>query len=78
MEKRPDSFVELRKLKSYPTEVGAPKFSPDDVELFKLEKTSKLKHHFSSKFTELQVQYQGLVDEIKLNNVVIKIFCTKI
>lgn len=67
MEKRPDSFVELRKLKSYPTEVGSPNFSPDNIELFKLEKTQKLKHHYNSKFTDLQNQYQSLIDEIKLN-----------
>lgn len=67
MEKKPDSFVELRKLKSYPTEVGSVKFSPDDIELFKLEKTSKLKHHFTSKFSELQSEYQKLIEEIKIN-----------
>lgn len=67
MEKKPDSFVDDRRLKAYPTEIGSQKFSPDDIQLFKLEKTSKLKHHFTSKFSEIQSQYKSLIDEIKLN-----------
>ena len=38
MKKVPDSFVEDRRLKSYPTEIGSQKFSPDDIQLFKIEK----------------------------------------
>ncbi len=68
MEKKmPDSFVPDRSSKTYPTEIGSQKFSPDDIQLFKLEKTSKLKHHFSSKFSEIQEQYKILIDEINLN-----------
>jgi hypothetical protein len=68
MEKKlPDSYVPDRKTKEYPTEVGSVKFSPDDIQLFKLEKTSKLKHHFTSKFSEIQNQYQQLIEEIQLN-----------
>jgi hypothetical protein len=49
MEKKlPDYYVENRSLKEYPTEVGAPKFSPDNISLFKQEKTFKLKKHFSN------------------------------
>ena len=67
MKKVPDSFVEDRRLKSYPTEIGSQKFSPDDIQLFKIEKTSKLKHHFSSKFSELQSEYKKLIEEININ-----------
>ena len=67
MKKVPDSFVDDRRLKAYPTEIGSQKFSPDDIQLFKLEKTSKLKHHFTSKFSELQSQYKTLIDEINTN-----------
>ena len=68
MEKKmPDSYVPDRKLKAYPTELGSQKFSPDDIQLFKLEKTSKLKHHFSSKFEEIQKEYQKLINEISIN-----------
>jgi hypothetical protein len=67
MKKVPDSFVEDRRLKSYPTEIGSQKFWPDDIQLFKIEKTSKLKHHFSSKFSELQSEYKKLIEEININ-----------
>jgi hypothetical protein len=66
-EKLPDSFVPDRKLKSYPTELGSQKFSPDDISLFKMEKASKLKHHYNSKFVELQKEYQKILDEISIN-----------
>jgi len=68
MEKKlPDSYVPERRLKEYPTELGSQNFSPDDIQLFKLEKTSKLKHHFSSKFEEIQKEYQKLIKEISIN-----------
>jgi hypothetical protein len=59
-QKLPDSFVPDRKLKSYPTELGSQKFSPDDISLFKIEKTNKLKHHYTSKFEEIQKEYQKI------------------
>lgn len=65
--KLPDSYVPDRRLKEYPTELGSQNFSPDDIQLFKLEKTSKLKHHFSSKFEEIQKEYQKLIREISIN-----------
>jgi hypothetical protein len=66
-EKLPDSFVPDRRLKSYPTELGSQKFSPDDISLFKMEKASKLKHHYNSKFVEIQKEYQKILDEISIN-----------
>lgn len=65
--KIPDSYVPDRKLKSYPTELGSQKFSPDDITLFKIEKTNKLKHHYTSKFEEIQKEYQKLMEEILIN-----------
>jgi len=66
-QKLPDSFVPDRKLKSYPTEIGSQKFSPDDVPLFKLEKTHGLKIHFSQKLLEIQKEYEHLIKEISIN-----------
>jgi hypothetical protein len=63
----PDSYVPDRRLKSYPTEIGSQKFSPDDITLFKIEKTNKLKHHYTSKFEEIQKEYQKLMNEISTN-----------
>lgn len=65
--KLPDFYVPDRKLKSYPTELGSQKFSPDDITLFKIEKTNKLKHHYTSKFEEIQKEYQKLMNEISIN-----------
>lgn len=63
----PDSFVENRLSKRYPTEVGAPKFEPDNISLFKIEKTSKIKKYYSSKFEEMTKEYENLMAEIKVN-----------
>jgi hypothetical protein len=65
--KMPDSFVENRLSKRYPTEVGAPKFEPDNITLFKIEKTSKIKKYYSSKFEEMTKEYEKLMSEIQLN-----------
>lgn len=65
--KLPDFYVPDRRLKEYPTELGSQNFSPDDIQLFKLEKTSKLKHHFTSKFSEIQKEYQKLLKEVSTN-----------
>jgi hypothetical protein len=65
--KVPDSYVPDRRLKSYPTELGSQNFSPDDITLFKIEKTNKLKHHYTSKFEEIQKEYQKLMQEISVN-----------
>ena len=65
--KLPDSYVPDRRLKSYPTELGSQRFSPDDITLFKIEKTNKLKHHYTSKFEEIQKEYQKLMNEISTN-----------
>ena len=65
--KMPDSFVENRLSKRYPTEVGGPKFEPDNISLFKIEKTSKIKKHYSSKFEEMTREYEKLMSEIQMN-----------
>jgi len=65
--KRPDSFVENRLSKRYPTEIGSPKFQPDDISLFKIEKTSKIKKYYSSKFEEMAKEYEKLMLEIQVN-----------
>ena len=63
----PDSFVDNRLSKRYPTEVGGPKFEPDNISLFKIEKTSKIKKHYSSKFEEMTREYEKLMLEIQMN-----------
>jgi hypothetical protein len=65
--KRPDSFVEERMIKTYPTEIGAPKFEPENISLFKIQKTTKIKKYYSSKFEEITKEYEKLMSEIKTN-----------
>lgn len=70
MEELPDSFVPDRKLKEYPTELGSQKFQPDNIELFKLEKTSKVKKYYTQKFDELAKQYESLMRDIYINEMI--------
>jgi glutaredoxin 2 len=72
MKELPDSYVYNRNIKEYPTEIGAPKFSPDNIPLFKREKTSKIKKYYSSKFEEMTKEYENLINEIKLNE---RLYC---
>ncbi len=65
--KLPDSFVVDRYKKTYPTEIGSQAFVPDEIELFKIEKTNRLKHHFVSKFEEIKNEYAKMMESINLN-----------
>ena len=65
--KLPDSFVPDRYIKSYPTEIGSQPFEPDNIELFKLEKSNRLKHHYTSKFEEIK-----LMNDISMNERIYK------
>lgn len=67
MKKIPDSFVPDRKIKRYPTEIGSQNFSPDNIELFKLQKTNKVKKYYTQKFEELAAEYESLIKEISIN-----------
>ncbi len=73
MEKRlPDSYVTDRYAKTYPTEIGSQRFEPDNIELFKLDKTQNLKHHYVKKFDEIKNEYETLMNEIQINERVYK------
>lgn len=72
---KPDYYVEDRRLKEYPTEIGSQKFSPDDIQLFKLDKTSKLKTYYKSKFSELEKEYKKIIEDIQLNERVYSAKC---
>ena len=65
--KLPDSYVVDRRLKSYPTEIGSINFKVDNIELFKMNKTSKLKNYYNQKFDEIREQYLKLMDDIDIN-----------
>lgn len=65
--KLPMSYVVDRMTKTYPTEVGSQPFKPDNIELFKLEKTTKIQKYYSSKFEELAREYESIMKEISTN-----------
>ena len=68
MEKKlPDSYVVDKRLKSYPTEIGSLNFKADDIDLFKLNKTSKLKNFYNQKFEEIKKEYISLMNDIEVN-----------
>lgn len=68
--KLPDSFVVDRYSKTYPTEIGSQPFRPDEIELFKLDKTNNLKHYYVSKFDELKKEYNKLMEDIQINETI--------
>lgn len=73
MEKKlPDSYVPDRYTKTYPTELGSQPFRPDDIELFKLDKTNTLKHYYVSRFDELKTEYIKLMEDISINEKIYK------
>ena len=65
--KLPDSFVVDRYSKTYPTEIGSQPFRPDEIELFKLDKSNNLKHYYVSKFDEIKNEYKKLMEDININ-----------
>ena len=71
-DRKPDSYVESRSLKQYPTEIGSQPFKPDEIELFKLDKSNKLRHHYVSKFEELRAEYTNLMEDIQINERIYK------
>ena len=66
-DKKPLSYVENRSTKTYPTELGSANFKPNDLSIFKQEKNLQLKSYYTSKFEEIQNQYQSLIDDIQIN-----------
>jgi len=75
--KKPDNVVWDEKtekynahLLPYPSNVGAPVFSPDDISLFDFQGQNELKQVFQERFDEIRKQYQSLIEDIELNNLV--------
>lgn len=75
--KKPDNVVWDEKtekyyahLLPYPSNVGAPVFSADDVNLFEFQGQNELKQVFQERFDQLKRQYDSLVEDIQLNNLV--------
>lgn len=70
--KLPDSYVENRKSKSYPTEIGSPNFRLDDIDLFKSNQSVKLSNFYNQKFEQIKSEYLNLLEDIKTNERIYK------
>jgi hypothetical protein len=57
-------------LKSYSTNVGAPSIQIDDVVSWKRRGINTVNKEFQSKFNELRVQYENLMQEFQWNELV--------
>ena len=54
----------------YATSVGGPVIKLDDVAFFKEKGTNRVQKTFSAKYQELVDQYNELIDEVKLNELI--------
>ena len=77
MTKKPDSIVwdeEKQKYHAsvlpYATSVGGPVIKLDDVAFFKERGTNRVQKTFSAKYQELVDDYNKLIDEVKLNEMI--------
>lgn len=66
-DKLPDSYVENRSSKEYPTEVGSPNFKPTNLSLFSQENSTSVRKYYSSKLSEIEKEYNKVVSEILIN-----------
>ena len=66
-DKKPDYYVENRWKKEYPTELGSFNFSPINTSTFMVESTSKVKKYYTSKLSEIEKEYNRVVNEILIN-----------
>jgi hypothetical protein len=75
--KKPDNVVwdeEKEKyyahLLPYPSNVGAPVFFKDDTSIFEFKGRNDLKKVFEDRYKDIYDQYNSLVEDVKLNNLV--------
>lgn len=77
MTKKPDNIVWDEKREKYnasilpyATSVGGPVIKLDDVAFFKERGTNRVQKTFSSKYQEIVDEYNNLLDEVKLNELI--------
>ncbi|MDA9343630.1 DUF2452 domain-containing protein [Algibacter sp.] len=76
-EKKPDNVVyniETQKydasLKPYATNVGAPVITSTDTTAWKNRSINKLNHKVQTRYNEIKVQYEKLMQEFEYNNLI--------
>lgn len=75
--KKPDNVVWDDKtekynayLLPYPSNVGAPSFFVEDTDIVKFQGKNELKQVFQERFDVIKKQYQSLIEDVELNNLV--------
>jgi hypothetical protein len=68
--KKPDNVADNPNILPYGSNVGAPSIIVDNVDSWKQTRVNKVNKQFQSKFDELRLEYQKLVDEYNWNDLV--------
>jgi hypothetical protein len=68
--KKPDNVADNPSLLPYSSNVGAPVIEVENIDLWKQRGAHKVNKQLETKFLELKVEYQKLVEEYKWNDLV--------
>jgi len=68
--KKPDNVSDNPNILPYGSNVGAPSIIVDDIDSWKQVRVNKVNKQFQSKFDELKLEYQKLIDEYNWNDLV--------
>jgi hypothetical protein len=68
--KKPDNVADNPGLLSYGSNIGAPAIQIENVDAWKQSNALKVNKQFQKKFEELKENYQKLIEEFKLNDLV--------
>lgn len=69
-DKKPDSYVENAKLLPYGSNIGAPSIKVENINTWRQKNIEKVNKSLKTKFEELKLEYQKLIEEYNLNQMV--------
>lgn len=69
-DKKPDSYVENAKLLPYGSNIGAPSIKIENVNTWRQKNIERVNKNLKTKFEELESEYQKLIEEYDLNQMV--------
>lgn len=69
-DKKPDSYVENAKLLPYGSNIGAPSIKVENINTWRQKNIEKVNKSLKTKFEELKSDYQKLIEEYDLNQMV--------
>jgi hypothetical protein len=68
--KKPDNIADNPNLLPYGSNVGAPSIKPDNIDSWKVINVVKVNKHFKTRYDELNLEFQKLVEEYDWNQIV--------